>query len=255
MEYHCFIWTGAAQSSFSSLDWVQNHLRGLLRRMIYFPPFSFFPHRRKVAGPSLFYRHLHGKCPDELYSLVPLIQTYTARTFRASHTHSNRPQFISIPNASRKWHPDSFFPPKDCYFVGHTPTWILTWTLQSSSVQGSIIIILIIFYSYFLLVHSYFHLAWVALEPCIAWTLVTKSFFVTFTFFFSNYKSIISFIKFATHHILPGRDISIFLLPTLRLWRYFTVVVNRTSILSFRFSSLDPSFHSTSSRPGREKLQ
>ena len=106
MEYCCHIWAGASESSLSKLDQVQRRLRWLIGDEL-FNTLQPLPHRRNVASLSLFYRYFHGKCSDELHSLVPPIRSFPVRTRFAVSVH---PFFVDIPKIRTKFHMDSFFP-------------------------------------------------------------------------------------------------------------------------------------------------
>lgn len=61
-------------------------------------------HRRNVANLSQFYCYSHGKFSVELTSLVPSVQTFTARTHHATPTESNHPQFLRKTKLKSKFH-------------------------------------------------------------------------------------------------------------------------------------------------------
>lgn len=58
---------------------------------------------------SLLDRYFHGKGSDDLQSLVPPVQTFTARTRQTPSTELNHPHFLRISNVRRKFHSDNFF--------------------------------------------------------------------------------------------------------------------------------------------------
>ena len=109
MEYCCHIWGGAAQTSLSCLDRVQNRLRNLVGDDLFstLPPLSL---RRDVASLSLLYRYFHGRCSNELHSLVPPLQTFRVRTRLAAFTQSNHPYTLRSPLIRNQFHENSFFP-------------------------------------------------------------------------------------------------------------------------------------------------
>ena len=86
MEYCCHIWAGACKSSLSSLDRVQRRLRWLIGEEL-FNTLQPLSHRRDVASLSLFYRYFHGRCSEELHSLVPALQSFPVRTCFAVTAH------------------------------------------------------------------------------------------------------------------------------------------------------------------------
>lgn len=53
-------------------------------------------HRRNFARFVLLYQYLGAKCSDDRHSLVPLIQTFTSRTYNAKYPGSNHRQSLSI---------------------------------------------------------------------------------------------------------------------------------------------------------------
>ena len=123
MEYRCHLWGGAAQSTLTCLDRVQNRLRNLVGDEL-FSSLEPLSHRRDVASLSLPYRYFHGKCSDEIHSLIPKAQTFTARTRLATSPVANHLHFLRLPNIRRKFHADSFIPrtsslwnklPRDCF--------------------------------------------------------------------------------------------------------------------------------------------
>lgn len=59
---------------------------------------------------SLLYHYFHGNHSEELFSLLPLVQTFTASTYHATSTEYNHPHFLCIPILRRKSTQNSFFP-------------------------------------------------------------------------------------------------------------------------------------------------
>ncbi len=109
MEYCCHIWGGAAQTSLSCLNRVQNRLQNLVGDDLFstLAPLSL---RRDVASLSLLYRYFHGRCSNELHSLVPPLQTFRVRTRLAAFTQSNHPYTLRSPLIRNQFHENSFFP-------------------------------------------------------------------------------------------------------------------------------------------------
>ena len=70
MEYCCHIWAGSSNDALSLLDKVQKRIVNVVGPALAskLEPLS---HRRKVASLSLFYKYYHGRCSNELSSLVP----------------------------------------------------------------------------------------------------------------------------------------------------------------------------------------
>lgn len=72
----------------------------------YFPPNSSFP----AEETSQAYCYLHSKWSDELLSLVPPVQTFTAKSRLATSTGLNQPHSLHIQFVGRMFHSESFFP-------------------------------------------------------------------------------------------------------------------------------------------------
>ena len=106
MEYCCHIWAGACKSSLSSLDRVQRRLRWLIGEEL-FNTLQPLSHRRDVASLSLFYRYFHGRCSEELHSLVPALRSFPVRTRFAVTAH---PYHVDVPSSRTMFHANSFFP-------------------------------------------------------------------------------------------------------------------------------------------------
>ena len=108
MEYCSHIWAGSSQQALSTLDRVQKRMRGLVGDEL-FSSLQPLSHRRNVASLSLFYRYFHGKCSDELHSLVPPIREFSRNTRFAKSTTSH-PYFLQLPFTRCVFHSNSFFP-------------------------------------------------------------------------------------------------------------------------------------------------
>ena len=108
MEYCSLIWAGSSNQALAGLDRIQNRLQGLVSEELFstLPPLS---HRRNVATLALFYRYFHGKCSDELHSLVPLERNFRVRT-RFAMTSKSHPHFLTVPRTRCNFHADSFIP-------------------------------------------------------------------------------------------------------------------------------------------------
>ena len=107
MEYCCHLWDGSSQHSLSSLDRIQNRMHGLVGDEL-FASLQTLSHRRNVASLALFYRYFHGKCSDELHSLVPKERLFL-RSTRFAETSQSHPHFLAIPESRRVFHSKSFF--------------------------------------------------------------------------------------------------------------------------------------------------
>ena len=108
MAYCSHIWAGSSQLALSILDLVQKRMRCLVGDDL-FSSLQPLSHRRNVASLSLFYRYFHGKCSDELHSLVPPIREFT-RSTRFSESASSHPYFLKLPRTRCAFHANSFFP-------------------------------------------------------------------------------------------------------------------------------------------------
>ena len=108
MEYCCHLWAGCSQHALSSLDKIQNRMRGLVGDEL-FASLQPLSHRRNVASLSLFYRYFQGKCSEELHSLVPKKREFTIPT-RFSETCELHPHFLELSMARTEFHSKSFFP-------------------------------------------------------------------------------------------------------------------------------------------------
>ena len=108
MEYCAHIWAGSSQQALSTLDRVQKRMRGLVGDEL-FSSLQPLSHRRDVASLSLFYRYFHGKCSEELHSLVPPIKEFTRSTRFAKSTTSH-PYYLDPPRSRCMYHSNSFFP-------------------------------------------------------------------------------------------------------------------------------------------------
>ena len=106
MEYCCHIWAGACMSSLSSLDRVQRRLRWLIGEEL-FNTLQPLSHRRDVASLSLFYHYFHGRCSEELHSLVPALRSFPVRTRFAVTAH---PYHVDVQSGRTMFHANSFFP-------------------------------------------------------------------------------------------------------------------------------------------------
>ena len=97
LEYCSHIWAGSSKHELSSLDRIQHRIHGLVGTEL-FSSLDSLGHRRNVASLSLIYRYFHGKCADELHSLVPPIWEFTRMT-RFAVTNAAHPRLLNIPRA------------------------------------------------------------------------------------------------------------------------------------------------------------
>ena len=108
MEYCSHIWAGSSKHSLSSLDRIQYHIRGLVGEEL-FSSLQSLSHRRNVASLALLYRYFHGKCSDELHSLVPPLRVFKRNT-RFAKEKDSHPYFLALPMVKHKFHATSFLP-------------------------------------------------------------------------------------------------------------------------------------------------
>ena len=91
MEYCCHIWAGASCTALKSLDKIQKRLVNLFGPNL-LSTRQYLSHRRNVASLALFCRYYHGRCSEDLASLIPKLQMSfcsVPRRLRCSfHKHS-----------------------------------------------------------------------------------------------------------------------------------------------------------------------
>ena len=106
MEYCCHIWAGASSDVLALLDKVQrricNNIGPSLSAKL--QPLSL---RRDVASLCLFYKFYHGRCSNELKSLVPKNKAHSRLTRLSSNSH---PFSVSVPFCHKRCYSRSFFP-------------------------------------------------------------------------------------------------------------------------------------------------
>lgn len=84
MEFCCHFWAGTAQSAHSSHDKVQKSLRILVCNELSSTLWHLL-HSWDVAYLSLLYHNIHGKCSDDLHSLVPPSLKFKVRIRHATN--------------------------------------------------------------------------------------------------------------------------------------------------------------------------
>ena len=86
MEYCCHVWAGASVEILSLLDKVQRRVVNVIGPTLAanLQPLS---HRRDIASLSLFYKYYHGRCSEELSSLVPSTRVATRVTRLSQRSH------------------------------------------------------------------------------------------------------------------------------------------------------------------------
>ena len=71
LEYGSHLWRGASKYSLASLDTIQKRAIRLIDDSALTDSLDSLAHRRNVSAPSLYYRYYHGRCSDELKSVIP----------------------------------------------------------------------------------------------------------------------------------------------------------------------------------------
>lgn len=106
MEYCCHVWAGSSSNVLSLLDKVQRRICNIIGPdlAIKLQPLC---HRRNVASLSLFYKYYHGRCSDEISSLVPPPKIAKRNTRLSTRSH---PFTVSVPLCKKAFYSNSFFP-------------------------------------------------------------------------------------------------------------------------------------------------
>ena len=107
MEYCCHIWAGASCTALRSLDKIQNRLLNLVGPEL-FSTLDSLSHRRDVASLALFYRYYHGKCSDDLASLIP--KSYGSVCAQRERRGSFHKHSVYLPRRKTTTYANSFIP-------------------------------------------------------------------------------------------------------------------------------------------------
>ena len=84
-----YLWRGASKYSLATLDRIQKRAIRIIDDSALTDSLDSLAHRRIVSALSLYYRYYHGKCSDELKSVIPLLKACSARSTRfADSKHS-----------------------------------------------------------------------------------------------------------------------------------------------------------------------
>ena len=105
MEYCSHVWAGAPADILSLLDRIQRRVCNNIGEYLS-SKLDSLSHRRKVASLSLFYKYFHGRCSDELSSLVPPVRQFQRVTRLSSNSH---PFTVCVP-VCKSFYNNSFFP-------------------------------------------------------------------------------------------------------------------------------------------------
>ena len=80
LEYGSHLWRGASKYSLATLDIIQKRAVRLIDDSALIDSHDLLAHRRNVSALSLFYRYYHGRCSDELKSLIPPKECFARST-------------------------------------------------------------------------------------------------------------------------------------------------------------------------------
>lgn len=112
----------------------------------------------KVAYPSLLCYGFHGRCYDELQSLITFVQTFISKTFNnVMYAVSNHSYSFHIPLVTRKSHSSRFFSRTATLWKRRSRRWFYAPNYFNSHLN-----------CYLLSTASFINiLPWAALRPCI----------------------------------------------------------------------------------------
>ena len=85
LEYDSHLWRGASKYFLASLDTIQKRAIRLIDDSALTDSLA---HRRNVSALSLYYRYYHGRCYDELKSVIPPKACFARSTRFADSQHS-----------------------------------------------------------------------------------------------------------------------------------------------------------------------
>ena len=132
IEYCCHIWSGASSDVLSLLDRVQRRIINIVGPNLAstLQPLS---HRRNVASLALFYKYYHGRCSNELSSLVPSTKVHGRITRRSGKCH---PFTVQVPFCKKGFYSRSFFP-RTCVLWNSLPLSCFPETYDLQSFKAS----------------------------------------------------------------------------------------------------------------------
>ena len=91
MEYCSQVWGGAARTTLKMLDSVQKRAIKIIRNPQITKDLDTLQHRRDVADLSVFYKYYHGRCSDEIKSVMPnkitVAPKHDTRQFSIAHNY------------------------------------------------------------------------------------------------------------------------------------------------------------------------
>lgn len=106
MEHCCCMWLGDTQSLFSSLDFISVNATLGTMNYILICGLSCTDETSLASGNS---KDFQGRFSNELHSLIPPVNNFTARKRHAVDTGLNHSHSPCIPWIKNKFYSDSFF--------------------------------------------------------------------------------------------------------------------------------------------------
>ena len=107
LEYCSHVWGGAPKSSLHLLDRVQSKAIRLINNLNLTNYLQSLSHRRLVADLSIFYRHFHGHCSQEIKNIIPDPVRRVRTTRSSTYSHSFQ---VTLPIPRTLAHKSSFIP-------------------------------------------------------------------------------------------------------------------------------------------------
>ena len=104
LEYGSHLWRGASKYSLASLDTIQKRAIRLIDNSALTDSLDSLAHRRNVSALSLYYRYYHGRCSDELKSVIPPKACPGAQTPTPPPSHLINFPFSSVMQGSFEIH-------------------------------------------------------------------------------------------------------------------------------------------------------
>ena len=122
LEYGSHLWRGASKYSLTSLDTIQKRAIRLIDDSALTDSLDSLAHRRNVSALFLYSRYYHGRCSDELKSVIPPTACFARSTRFTDSQHSFAVKLekcrttsfanMFVPMTSKNWNslPASIFP-------------------------------------------------------------------------------------------------------------------------------------------------
>ena len=107
LKYCSHVWGGAPKSSLHLLDRVQSKAIRLINNPNLTNSLQSLSHRRLVADLSIFYRHFHRHCPQEIKNIFPDPVRHVRTTRSSTYSH---PFQVTLPNPRTLSHKSFFIP-------------------------------------------------------------------------------------------------------------------------------------------------